>query len=251
MAELSWTRERDRLCGPFLFASERSTKGFAFVLSSADEGNPAHLRITGLGGTVMVRMPRWLVRPFRDDYEVHSREYGCTLYDGHFCLRYGPQTWASNTTASKGWFLPWTQWRYVETRHYDFGHCLIRSFPSGCNWHEHYEFRQALPTKDFEFDDFDSERIVCKTRIEEMRWKFGTGWFKWLSLFRKDKVRRSLELEFSKETGRRKGSWKGGTVGHAIDMLPGEPMEAAFQRYCDEHEMTFVGEVNVGRTGGA
>lgn len=171
--QLSWTRERDHHFGPVLFASEQSTKGFACLLSSADEGNPAHLRITGFGWTVMVRMPRWLVRPFREQYEIHSREYGVTLYDGHLSFRYGPQTWSSRTTASKGWFLPWTQWRYIETRHYHPDHSLIATFKNGCDWKNHYEFQKALPTVDFAFDDFDGERIVCKTRIEEMRWKFG------------------------------------------------------------------------------
>lgn len=54
-------------------------------------------------------------------------------------------------------------------------------------------------------------------------------------------VRRSLDIQFSGETGTRKGSWKGGTVGHSIDMLPGELHEAAFRRYCSEHKMAFVG----------
>jgi hypothetical protein len=50
-----------------------------------------------------------------------------------------------------------------------------------------------------------------------------------------------LDIRFSEETGRRKGSWKGGTLGHGIDMLPGELHEAAFRRYCATHEMEFVG----------
>lgn len=34
--------------------------------------------------------------------------------------------------------------------------------------------------------------------------------------------------------------WKGGTTGHAINMLSGELHEAAFRRYCAENNMTFV-----------
>ena len=100
---------------------------------------------------------------------------------------------------------------------------------------------ESCPSLSFEFDDFDAERIVAKTRIDEREWRFGEGWFKWLSLFRRPKVIRSLDIRFSSETGRRKGSWKGGTIGHSIDMLPGELHEAAFRRYCAEHNMTFVG----------
>ena len=76
---------------------------------------------------------------------------------------------------------------------------------------------------------------------EEREWHFGTGWFKWLSWFRPRKIRRSLDLRFSGETGDRKGSWKGGTLGHSINMLAGEMHELAFRRYCLEHKMTFIG----------
>ena len=91
----------------------------------------------------------------------------------------------------------------------------------------------------FNFSDFDGEEIQASTHIEEREWKRGVKWFKWLSWFCKPKVRRSLDIKFSKETGPRKGSWKGGTIGHSIDMLPGELHEAAFRRYCKENKMTF------------
>ena len=73
-----------------------------------------------------------------------------------------------------------------------------------------------------------------------MEHRFGTKSFKWLSWFVAPKISRSLMLQFQKETGRRKKSWKGGTVGHSIRMLPGELHESAFRRYCQEHDMTFV-----------
>jgi hypothetical protein len=62
-------------------------------------------------------------------------------------------------------------------------------------------------------------------------------------------VKRSLDLRFSDEIGPEKGSWKGGTVGHSIDMLPSESPEAAFRRYCEQehrakygtYRLTYVG----------
>ena len=106
------------------------------------------------------------------------------------------------------------------------------------------DLEKSCPTVEFTFRDFDGEEIIATTKIEEREWKFGTGYFKWLSMFRRPKVRRVLDLSFSAETGRRKGSWKGGTVGHSIEMIPGELHEAAFRRYCAEHEMTFGGKVD-------
>ncbi|WP_370281967.1 hypothetical protein [Pseudooceanicola sp.] len=69
-----------------------------------------------------------------------------------------------------------------------------------------------MPTVDFRFKDFDGEELTASTRIEEYEHKFGTGWFSWLSLFRRRRVRRSLDIRFSGETGRRKGSWEGGSL---------------------------------------
>lgn len=101
----------------------------------------------------------------------------------------------------------------------------------------------------FLIDDYDGERITATTHIEEREWKFGEGWFRWLSLFRRNMVRRSLSIGFDKETGPEKGSWKGGTMGTGIEMLPGELHEAAFRRYCEQdhsskyrhYRVTFVG----------
>ena len=83
-----------------------------------------------------------------------------------------------------------------------------------------------------EVADYDDEEITATTYTEEREYKKGTSWCKWLSLFIRPKVVRALDISFSAEVGPRKGSWKGGTVGHGIDMLPGENHESAFRRYC-------------------
>lgn len=90
---------------------------------------------------------------------------------------------------------------------------------------------------------------TCK--VEEREWHRGEGWFKWLKWFYPAKIKRSLDLSFSAEVGPQKGSWKGGTLGHGIDMLPNETVEDAFRRYCSmEHErkgrkfmLTYLGEL--------
>lgn len=102
----------------------------------------------------------------------------------------------------------------------------------------------------FKFQDFDGQMIIATCMIEEREWHRGRGWFQWLKYFYKPKIRRSLDLKFSEEVGPEKGSWKGGTVGHGIDMLPGETPEMAFRRYCSmvhdarhgrKFTLTFVG----------
>lgn len=178
----------------------------------------------------------------RNWYEKrHPREYGFSLSDGFLQVFLGAQTHDSTTTQSWCAHLPWTQWRHIRTSHFnpDGSH-----FWTEWTWKRELELRdeftvraileKACPSCTFEFDDFDGRRISATCRIKEREWRIGVGWFKWLSLFRAPRIVRSLELEFSEEVGPEKGSWKGGTLGHGIEMLPGENPEDAFRRYCDQ-----------------
>lgn len=224
----------DRYFGPFTFARDRSARIGVMLDTGDDEYGGASIRMHAPGFTFIVAMPS--VLPL-------GREYGATVAEGALHVRYGPQTMDSSTEKSKCWFLPWMNWRHVRTSLYGLSgeHLATRvSMP----WAEWYEIEQTCPSVTFAFTDFDGEQIHARTYIEEMEWRLGRGWFRWLSVFRSPRVRRSLDIKFSEETGRRKGSWKGGTVGHSIDMRSGELHESAFRRYCGEHEMRFIAEVD-------
>jgi hypothetical protein len=180
----------------------------------------------------------------RDWYwDEHAREYGFTYSERSIHVHYGAQTHDSTTSRVKVLELPWLSWRHVRHSFYDLNGYhywtapLRRSFE---DWQELEAKEKACPSVTFEFEDFDGERITARTHIEEREWHLGTGWFKWMSLFRRPRIHRSLDIEFSKETGKRKGSWKGGTIGHSIEMLPAELHESAFRRYCAAHQMTFI-----------
>ncbi|HBH39419.1 MAG TPA: hypothetical protein DDX06_13675 [Curvibacter sp.] len=174
-------------------------------------------------------------------WDEYPREYGFSLSDGFLQVFLGAQTHDSVTTQSWCTHLPWTQWRHIRHSLFDEkgDHFWTEwSRPSGFklrdNWTVRYAVKKECPAVVFEFDDYDGKRIKATTRIEEREWHFGEGWFKWLSLFRSRKIRRSLDIEFSEEVGPEKGSWKGGTTGTGIDLLPGELHEDAFRRYCDQ-----------------
>lgn len=102
------------------------------------------------------------------------------------------------------------------------------------------EARETVPKVTFAFKDFDGEGIEATTCIQEREWHKGIGCFKWLSLFTRPMISLSLDIQFNKETGKRKGSWKGGTIGHSIDMMPDELHKDAFRRYCAAHQMEFI-----------
>ncbi|KRQ11641.1 hypothetical protein AOQ73_06080 [Bradyrhizobium pachyrhizi] len=261
----------DRYWGPFTYSPKgKSYNPLAFLLTSAgdeDSRNGCALRIGAFGRSLIIALPP-IVRPWRQKvypswdaetvkrlgrdwyWDIDRREFGWNYSDGHLSIKYGRSTHDSSTDKSWGCFLPWTQWRHVRYSLYDLAGAHFwtqverkRRYADGIwgkIWEERRAAESACPSATFLFYDFDGELISAETRIDEREWRFGSGWFKWLSLFRKPKVQRSLDIQFSRETGRRKGSWKGGTTGHSIEMLPGELHAAAFARYCAQHEMTLV-----------
>jgi len=265
--------DHDRYFGPFTYAHEKRGhyRPLAIVLGSGDDEYPGcDLRVSGFGHTLILALPAGVLKPWRQKviakswdaetiqrlgrdwyWDTHEREYGFTLSEGHLSVMLGRQTHDSSTEHRWGAFLPWTQWRHVRHSYYGLNGEHVATLPDTGKsyrldpgrWERERAIEDAVPTRSFAFTDFDGELINVTTKIEEREWRFGTGWFKWLSLFRKPKIIRSLDLRFSAETGKRKGSWKGGTVGHSIEMQPGELHEAAFRRYCPQNGMTFVGAV--------
>lgn len=257
--------DNDHHFGPFLFARDQSYKHLALQLSSG-KGDGCSLRFSFYLGTVIVSLPP-IIKPFvhwvdlskadwaepgpdgRKGYtEVDNREYGFSLTDGYLSVSLGRKTMDSSTEQRWGCFLPWTQWRYVRKSWYGLAGELLRTETESKDievrrnsYQVQREFEDTMPKAVFAFKDFDGEDLTATTHITQAEWKFGTGYFKWLSMFRPRKIRRALDIQFSGETGRRKGSYKGGTVGHSINMLPNELHETAFRRYCAQNNMTFVG----------
>ena len=268
MKTLEWTRENDHVWGPFLYARGKESASAIIVSSGDGDDYPgARLRLSLGGHTFLMALPSVLVPPQRrkvkatywDEATIElmgrdwywnttERQFGISLYGGLLMFKFGRQTHDSSTDKSAGFFLPWTQWRFIRRSFYDADGALLRTFARGAtklgdpSWPDEYAFSQSVPTVDFEFEDFDGERITAKTNIEEREWRFGSGWFRWLSWFRPAKIVRSLNLEFSSEVGKRKGSWKGGTTGHSVDMRAGETVEQSFRRYCVERGLAFITE---------
>ena len=259
--------DNDIYFGPFTYARDRRYRPRAIVLQSGcDEYPGCQLRISGFGHTFITAVPRWLIKPYREKVEakywdaatiermgrdwywnIDRREYGFALSDGHLSVYLGRQTNDSSTEQRWGCFLPWTQWRHIKRRYFDTeGRVYYDIADSGTYKDRPHRFtveqmiEKSCPAKTFTFKDFDGEEGVATVRISEGEWAFGTGWFKWLSLFRPRKRVRALDIEFSIETGRRKGSWKGGALGsYSIIKDPDEWHEEAFRRYCAENNMTF------------
>ena len=242
--------DTEKYWGPFTW-SWGKTNQYGTLLSSKDTEytDKCSLRMHFMKLTVIVDLPN-LISPYKEPFEyngkqyyhTHRRVFGFTISDGNFLLvRYGAQTMDSSTEKSWGYFLPWASTRHVR-------HCLYDL--NGELWadvthvRKSWEVVESQPSRKFLFKDFDGEEIIATTTIEEREWQHGTGWFKWMSWFRKPIISRYLELKFSKEMGPKKGSWKGGTIGHSIEIDKNTLHETAFKIYCGKYNLTFVKEIS-------
>lgn len=248
----------EKRLGPLTYGKCVGWAPWRLVLSSGDDDEDKGNTLTGhaLGWVWRVNLPS-IIQPHRKMvtasswsaetiarmgrnwyYDTHARKYGFSLCDGFLQLFLGVQTHDSSTTQSWSCHLPWTQWRHVRYSMYAPDGSLYWSEDDegpklGQDWRARFDAAELCPKATFLVEDFDGAQITATCKIEQREWLFGTGWFKWLSLFVKRKVRRSLDISFSAQVGPEKGSWKGGMTGHGIEMLPGESCEQAFRRYCD------------------
>lgn len=261
--KMEWTREGDRQWGPFLHSRDRYHQSLAVLFSTVVDGDEAgsgnELRISGFGHTFKIGFPTiikpkiirikaqyWsketIERMGRDWYEIaRSRVYGFSSSQGFFQLRYGADdddTFGSGKT--KSFFLPWREWRHVRHTLYDLDGNVFWEESTNRNTRDWMDARDEVPSSTFEFKDYDGEVIQARAYTDEREWRWGDKWCKWLGYLRKPKIKRSLELMFTKEVGKEKGSWKGGTMGHSIETQLGETPQQAFIRYCEQHELTFL-----------
>lgn len=263
---IRWS-DHDRYFGPFTYAHEPKYRKFAVMLGSGDGDDypGCRLRLALGSHTVIVALPA-VIQPWRQWKEIktepsrsqmiaqgrkpgywdtHDREFGFSMSEGAVHLHFGEQTHEWPGSKSKVIFYPWREHRQVRHSLYDLDHRHFADLPdiglkNPNRWTVSKLLEDACPAALFEFADFDGEKIVATCRIEEREWRRGSGLFRLLFIGRNSQDR-SMSLSFSAEVGKRKGSWKGGTVGHSCEIAAGESPEVAFRRYCEKQGLTFVG----------
>lgn len=241
--------------GPITFGkSSYTAKEISFCTGGGEESYPHnHLKIYGFGYAVRIRIPAWFKSwkqwvdlshydwAQSDGYwQEFGKEYGVSFSDGGFFrIFYGPQTGDSETEKCWSCFLPWTQWKMIGYRIYDRDGNLFWSdpYPNGRRPKgvlQSWDIVGQMSHRQFVLEDYDGEQLIVTTYINEREWSFGEKWCSWLKWFRPNRIRRSLDIRVDKEMGPEKGSWKGGTIGTGIDMLPNETQEQAIRRFCEQ-----------------
>lgn len=82
------------------------------------------------------------------------------------------------------------------------------------DWIEKNKWKDTVPY----VDNYDGTVVNATISVEEREWRM--KWLYWCPFF--NKVHTDLDVQFDKEVGSRKGSWKGGTVGCGYKLLPNE-----------------------------
>lgn len=259
MKAVRWS-DNDSYFWRFTYSKGEHDKWSLMLGSGCPDYPKCRLRLSGFKRTLIIALPpilkpwkkwvdtskyEWSKSESGGFWDVFEREYGFTITEGSVHTHYGAQTHDSDSTKSKVWFMPWRSWRHVRHSCYDLEgnhHYTASGDLRFCN--PEYEVSQKMfkecPNAIFEFFDYDGEKINATCRIEEREWRLGEGKFKWLSWFRKPRVERYMDIRFSSEVGKRKGSWKGGTIGHSTDVLENELHESAFKRYCQKQGLKYV-----------
>ena len=91
-------------------------------------------------------------------------------------------------------------------------------------------FRVILSSEGGEGDDEDHKFAKTSLTVYMFNWVFRV----YLGRLIKPEVYRRLDIEFDKETGPEKGSWKGGTTGCSFVINNNENHVQAMQGYCEE-----------------
>jgi hypothetical protein len=250
----------------FASLSRCQPRWWGIVLNSGHEEHRPYLSIIGFRRFLSINMPKWIIQPRRVKVQAGwdaatvarigrdwywnetRREFGITFYEDRISIEYGvqPDCWPGDKRVS--WQLPWTRWTPIENRWLDLNGAAFESVPD----HFDYEARQAAkdraPALRCGFKDFDGEEIEATVRIEEFVHARGAGRWAWLSYFLRPRVGRRYDIEFTRETGPRKGSWKGGTNAVNGPAQPGELHAQAFQRYAAEERFSEVRALPLGVT---
>lgn len=239
--------DNDKNWGPFTLG--RWAKYISIEISSGDdEDEECYILLVMFGVALRMKLPT-VLRAYNYKYGAHRVVYGISLSSlgegfDFLSIRFGPQTGASRTERCWSKSLPWMMWDCVRHSIYNPDGSHFATEERGL-WGDFHEQRKKCPASHFGFEDYDGEMITAACIIEEMEWRRGEGWFKWLRWFFPAKIRRSLDIRFSAEVGRDKDSWKGGTIGHGIDMLEGECPRQAFERYCKIEHRSKSGRYNL------
>lgn len=162
-----------------------------------------------------------LILPFRNKWtdECDPPTYGIKIHNNTFWIYKGGKGNDSGGNKWWTWHFPFLTKDWVRTS------ILLKNdtweHESQGNKKDFYndEWKQKQKSWEYDYTDkFDEEIIPTTIYVCEREWR--PKWLKWTNLFAQ--TIRSIDVHFSKEVGKEKGSWKGGCTGCGYTLLKNE-----------------------------
>lgn len=228
--------------------------------TSCEEDKGSYIKIAFWWWTLLIESPNFIEpykewvdltdRPWNKDkegssgyWDVKDLEWGVDFTNTHMHAhwRYNHlDSWPASVPGSKNicWEYPFLAYTFVRKSWYTpIGKHFATLWEDSRyrnDWDTISAIEDRLEKVQYEIIDYDGEKNIATCHIEEWEWHRGDRSFRWLKYFTKPLIKRSVEINLQKELGPEKGSWKGGLMGTSINMLPGESIDDAFKRWCDE-----------------
>lgn len=201
----------------------------SYEVCGYEEGN-GELNISLFGLFTKIKMP-WKSKryPYGD---CDAPGYGISIHDNALLFYLGGKGNLDGGKRIRRWDLPFFSKIHVrhdiEVRDEEPHLVPYKSteFDADGNWVP-TEKRECVNIREYDYKDyFDGTTVPCKYWVEEREWR--PKWLTWTGKFKT--VHRYIEVSFSKEVGKGKGSWKGGTVGCSFELNPNETPEDCIRR---------------------
>ncbi len=162
-----------------------------------------------------------IILPFRNKWtdECDSPKWGVAIHNNTLWIYKGGKGNMGGGTKWWTWNIPFITKDWVRTSILLKGDTWEHEYRGSKKdfYDAHWKEKQAVWTYDYT-DSYDGEIIPTTIYVEEREWR--PKWLKWTKIFAT--TRRSIDIHFSKECGKKKGSWKGGTLGCSYTLLPNE-----------------------------
>lgn len=161
------------------------------------------------------------ILPFRNEWanECDSPKWGISIHNRTIWIYRGGKGNMNGGNKWWTWEIPFITYVWIRSSILlDNGSWEHESKGNHKSFYED-SWKKQQKSWDYDYtDSYDGEVIPTTIYVEEREWR--PKWLTWTKLF--NSVTRTIDIHFSKECGKGKGSWKGGTVGCSYQLLPNE-----------------------------
>lgn len=165
------------------------------------------------------------ILPFRNKWtdECDGPKWGISIHNNTLWIHRGGEGNMKGGSKWWTWYIPFLTKEWVRTSIFLKDDTWEHEIKGSRKDFYKDEWKQKQKSWTYDYtDSYDGEVIPTTIYVDEREWR--PKWLKWTGLFKK--VRRSIDIHFSKEVGEEKGSWKGGCLGCGYTLLPNEtPLE--------------------------